>query len=279
MAKKCAKIKKRQDDSVKKNVNLLVESIEQEGLDQHKIIMVEAGELPQAYTGLVANKLAQRYRRPCLILRRKDSNQELFGGSARNYAKFELTNLREFLMKSGLMTGSGHSDAFGINLPASNKELVLNYADEELKEVEIQDVHHVDYEFPLGQLSSHDVLAIGQYQDIWGSSFCEEPLFAITDIFVTPDQIELVGEKRNILRVQTKLGNQQLTFIKFFANEKIYNQMIHKSDKGFYTTKGKRFKLTIVGYFKQNEWKDGEKEAQIEIVDFTSELAINRSLF
>ena len=55
--------------------------------------------------------------------------------------------------------------------------------------------------------------------------------------------------------------------------------MIHKSDKGFYTTKGKRFKLTIVGYFKQNEWKDGEKEAQIEIVDFTSELAINRSLF
>lgn len=279
MAKKCANIKKRQDDSVKKNVNQLVESIEQEGLDQHKIIMVEAGELPQAYTGLVANKLAQRYRRPCLILRRKDSNQELFGGSARNYAKFELMDLRGFLMKSGLMTGSGHDDAFGIHLPASNKELVLNYADEELKDVEIQDVHHVDYEFPLGQLSSHDVLAIGQYQDIWGSSFCEEPLFAITDIFVTPDQIELVGEKRNTLRVQTKLGNQQLTFIKFFANEQIYNQMIHKSDKGFYTTKGKRFKLTIVGYFKQNEWKDGEKEAQIEIVDFTSELAINRSLF
>ena len=279
MARKCLNIKKRQDDSVKKHVNLLIDTIEGNGLDQHKIIMVEAGELPQAYTGLCANKLAQKYKRPCLILRRKDSDNELFGGSGRNYSKFELDGLREFLIGSGLMGASGHSDSFGIHLPASNKELVLNYANEQLKDVEIQDVYHVDYEFPLGQLSSQDVLAVGQFQDLWGSNYCEEPLFAITDIFVTPEQIELVGEKRNILRIKTKLGNQELTFIKFFANEKIYNQMIHKTDKGFYTTKGKRFKLTIVGYFKKNEWKDGEVEGQIEVVDFVSELAINRSLF
>lgn len=269
MAKKCANIKKRQDDSVKKNVNLLVESIEQEGLDQHKIIMVEAGELPQAYTGLVANKLAQRYRRPCLILRRKDSDQELFGGSARNYAKFELTDLRGFLMKSGLMTGSGHSEAFGINLPASNKELVLNYADEELKEVEIQDVHHVDYEFPLGQLSSHDVLVIGQYQDIWGGGL-EAPIFLISDIHITSDQVELIGEKRNILRIRTKLGNQELTFIKFFANEKFYNELIHRSTKGFSSSSGKKLKLTVVGEFKVSEYQ-GEKSPQIEIIDVHSE--------
>lgn len=277
MAKKCANVKKRQDDSVKKHVHLLIDSIEQEGLDQHKIIMVEAGELPQAYTGLVANKLAQKYKRPCLILRRK-GDKEIYGGSGRNYSKFELDDLRTFLMGSELMTCSGHDNSFGVHLPASNKELVLNYADEQLKDVEIQDVYHVDYEFPLGQLTNQEVLAIGQFQDMWGST-CHEPLFAITDIFVTPEQIELVGEKRNILRIQTKLGNQQLTFIKFFANEQLYHQMIHKPDKGFYSAKGKRFKLTIVGYFKQNEWKDGEKEAQIEIVDFTSELAMNRSLF
>lgn len=277
MARKCANIKKRQDDSVKKNVNLLVDEIETQQLDKNKIIMVEAGELPQSYTGLVANKLAQKYKRPCLILRRK-GDKEVYGGSGRNYSKFELDDLRTFLMDSELMSCSGHSEAFGINLPASNVGLIMDYANEQLKDVEIQDVYHVDYAFALGQLTEQDVITIGQYQDIWGG-FCEEPIFAITDIFVTPDQIELIGEKRNILRVQTKVGNQQLTFIKFFANEQIYDQMIHRTRTGFYTTKDKRFKLTIVGYFKKNEWKDGEVEGQIEIVDFTSELATNRSLF
>ena len=278
MAKKCINIKKRQDDLVKRHVKELIQEIEDSQMDQHKIIMIEAGELPQAYSGLVANKLAQHYRRPCLILRQKDSAPDIFGGSARNYSKFEVSNLREFLMESGLMSGSGHNEAFGLHLPVKNKELILNYVNDALKDVEIQDVHHVDYEFSLGQLSEKDVMKVGQYQDIWGGGL-EEPLFCVTNIFITPNQVELVGEKRNILKIQTKAGHQTLTFIKFFANETIYNQMIHKSERGFYTPQNKKIKLDVVGYFRQNERKNGEKEGQIEIVDFNSELVTNRSLF
>lgn len=279
MARKCVNIKKRQDDSVKKHVKVINDTIKADGLDQSKMIIVEAGEMPSSYTGLVANKLAQQYKRPCLILRRKDEDSDLFGGSGRNYSKFELDDLRGFLNASELMSGSGHSNSFGVNLPASNVDKIRTYADEKLSHIEIQDVYHVDYALGVGQITAQDVMNVGAYQDIWGGSTCDEPLFAITDVFVTFDQIQLIGEKKNKLRITTKIGNQELIFIKHYANEDYYNQIIHKTKTGFYTAKDKRFKLTIIGKFKLNEWGDGQKEGQIEIVDMTSELAATRSLF
>ena len=278
MARKCGNIKKRQDDSVKKHVQIINDMIKEHGYDNSKMIIIEAGELPKSYTGLVANKLAQHYKRPCLILRRKDETSELFGGSGRNYSKFELDDLRGFLNESGLMTGVGHSNSFGANVPASNLDKIRAYADEKLSHIEIQDVYHVDYALGLGQITTKDIMDMGMYQDIWGGG-CDEPIYALTDIFVTVDQIQLIGEKKNKLRITTKVGNQEFIFIKHFANEDYYNKIIHRTNVGFYSAKDKRFKLTIIGKFKLNEWGEGNQEGQIEIVDMTSELASNRQLF
>ena len=143
MVKRCETIKRQQDNQVKKGVAKIEEKIEALNLLQHKILVVDVSqELSSAFTGLVANKLSEKYKRGCLLLRREDETKALYGGSGRGYGKAAgMESFRQFLLDSGQFDAiSGHQQAFGFNLPATNVEQVIHYANEALKEIDIEDV-------------------------------------------------------------------------------------------------------------------------------------------
>lgn len=278
MTRRCVSFKSKQSRETKAGVEKLIHQINDKQLDQHKVLIVRGDELNPTFTGLVANKLADLYKRPCLVLRHQHPDQPFAGGSGRNYQKSSLKDFKSFLAESGLVDMiQGHASSFGIKVDMSKLPLLHQYADEQLAHMVIEDVYEVETEIPFSQLRAQDVLSVGRWNDAWGGGV-SRPLFAITDLYVLSDEIQLVGEKKNMIRFQAKRGNEVITFIKFFANEAQYHDLIKRNTQGFSQSSGKRLKLTVVGAFKINTYQD-EEYPQIEIVAIQSEEAPSVSYF
>lgn len=262
MARLCGNIKGTQDRNVKKGVELINNKIKSNSIDDNKILMVDVTEeLDSNFTGLVANKLASEYKRPTILLRKKDKN--LYGGSGRNYNLFPLVNFKDFL--EGLETFNyvgGHSNAFGFEIEEKNIPITLQKANKALEKIKIEDVYKVDYEIPIGRLKNKHVEQVGRWQELWGNQL-DEPLFAITDIYISTDKIKLIGSKKNLIKFEAN----NVAFVRKYANEDIYNAMILKKSKGLNRKRVDRVKLDVIGKFTINAWEDKEYP-QIEIVDF-----------
>lgn len=268
MAREISNIKGRQDRLVKKGVEKINQKIKENKLDLNKIIVVDAtGILEKTFTGLVANKLANDYyKRPTIILRKKNNNT--YGGSGRNYNLSSIENLQEFLLnKIGTFNSvSGHDNAFGFNINEDKINETINLSNEYLKDVTIEDCYWVDYEIPVGRLKPSNIIDIGRWKNVWGNTL-QEPQFAITDIYVKPEDIQLIGNKKNVIKINKTIGDKTIVFIKFFANEELYNRMLLKASKGLNKKAVKKLKFDIIGRFNINEW-EGKEYPQIEIIDF-----------
>jgi len=268
MARECVNIKGRQDRQVKKGVGEIKKKIKDKELDKNKILMVDGtGILDNNFTGLVANKLASAYKRPAILLKKHKNG--LYGGSGRNYRLSSIIDLRKFLLNLDTFKSvEGHDNAFGFLIDANKLVETRDKVNEQLKNVLIEDIYKVDYEIPVGRLKERHIKQVGQWYQIWGNTL-NEPLFAITDIYIPTEDIKLLGQRKNIIRFDKKIGSNKITFIKFFANEGIYNKMVLKSNVGLNKTSVKRVRLDIIGKFKINKWQNNEYP-QIEIIDFNS---------
>lgn len=270
MARCAVNIKARQDKLVKKGVEEINEKIKEKGLDENKVLIVDGTDiLEKTFTGLVANKLADAYKRPVILLRKKEQGDDLYGGSCRNYKLSSIINFQEFLTNLNTFNElAGHGNAFGFEIKADNLVPTKDKVNELLKDEIIEDVYKVDYEIPIGRLKEKHITQVGKWADIWGNTL-EEPLFAITDIYIPTKNIQLLGDKGNIIKIEKTVGSQTITFIKFFTNEEEYNNMILKKKVGLGSKQVNKVKLDIVGKFKINKWEENEYP-QIEIIDFNS---------
>lgn len=266
MARQLVNIKSRQDKLVKKGMELLNEKIENENLDNNKIIFVDGtNEIEQTFTGLVANKISEKYKRPSIILKEKDN--KLYGGSGRNYKLFEVDNLMQFLLSIETFNSvSGHPNAFGFELKKDSLGKTIEICNEELKDIKLDEVHHVDYTIPIGRLKEKDICQVGRWNDIWGNTL-PEPQFAITNISITSDNIQLIGEKQNTIKIEKQIGSKKIVFIKQGGVEE-YNQMIGKQTKGLGKRTVKKLSMEIIGTFQVNHFNNNEYP-QIKIIDYS----------
>ena len=268
MARVCKNVKGRQDREVKKGLIELNKKITEKKLNDNKILVVDCENIiDKTFTGLMANKLTSQYKKPVIVLRKKEGEEGVFGGSCRNYKLSPIVNLKEFLDELNTFNElSGHGNAFGFKITLDNIIKTVNRANEKLKDIKIEDVYKVDYEVPIGRLKPKHITQVGQWSNLWGNKL-DEPLFAITDIYISTEDIKLMGSKKNIIRFDKKIGSNQITFIKFFANEDTYNKMIMKQKRGLSTKQVKKVKIDVIGKFKINKWQETEYP-QIEIIDF-----------
>ena len=261
MAREVINIKGRQNRLVEKRVKDIEKKIEEEGLTEDKIIVVDATSIltESTFTGLIANKLAKKYKRPVLLLREFDEDN--FGGSGRNYDLSPIGDLNKFISEEGLAEGKGHSNAFGVSMKKENVLPLIEYSNTKLKNTKIEDVYWVDYEIALPYLKEKDALKVAKLAPIFGGNV-EAPSFAITGVRLKPDDIQLIGKNRNVI----KINSRNFTFIKFFANEEEYNKLIGKSN-GFNKNGKKEIMLDIIAEFNINEFA-GKKYLQILIKDY-----------
>ena len=174
----------------------------------------------------------------------------------------------------------GHKDALGYALDKNNVNDLIAITNEQLKDVAIEDVYHVDFAIPCNRLKEKHITQIGKYNDMWGNTL-PQPLFAITNINIESSEIALHGEKQNMLKFTIEHNGEKLNFVKKFINKDYYYDVIHHNPKGLSRATNKQLELEIIGKFVIEEWVFDDKlfsRATIEIVDLNSKVVTNRKI-
>ena len=115
-------IRNRQSKACKQGQDAIRDFIERYNQCENKILFVNVtGLLDEVYTGLTATRIAEEYTRPCLLLRKRNEDETLYGGSGRNTNNGSIDNLKSFLESTGCFESiMGHENAFGVEIKKEN---------------------------------------------------------------------------------------------------------------------------------------------------------------
>lgn len=264
MARVCGNVKERQDKAVREYMKTLDDAIQEQHLDKNSVIIIDATEIvdKKTVTGLVANKLAEKYHRPIVILRSR--NDELYGGSGRGYEKGKIDNFRTFLNDTQVFECAGHENAFGVSLAKKDLSKAIELCNEKLKLDDLVTIHEVDYEVKAENLTSKAVMKVAESYDIWGKGVAE-PTFVITDIQIPAKDIIGYGENNGFI----KFNYNGIDYIKKYCCKGEWEEMTLR-DRNVLGENKKNLHMTIIGNFVLNEW-NGQRYPQVKIKCFESE--------
>ncbi len=262
MARVCENVKQRQDNEVRKFVTELEKKIEEEGLDKNSVIFVDGTKVltTGTVTGLVANKLASKYFRPVVLMRKLTSTE--YGGSGRNYSKSNIESLNEFLSDVGV-TCMGHEDAFGVRFPQSNLNEIIKKCNEKMPLSQLTTMYEVDWEIPAWQLKQNYVQEVANNYEIFGSTV-PSPLFAISGIKINASQIQAFGENNNYIH----FAYNGINFTKKYCKKTEYDELTLRTRNTFGANK-KELEVDIIGEFVLNYYNE-TVTSEVKIIDFAS---------
>lgn len=268
MVRQITNIKARQDKESKKAMEVLEDRIAEKNLLDNKILFIDGTGLIEnkSLSGLIAQKIASKYQRPCVILKKKDN--ETYGGSARNYSSMSvIEDLKQLLLDTDMfnqeMEEMGHPNAFGISIKPEKLVEARDILNDKLQHTEFELVYNVDFIIPFGRLKREDVIKVGRLKSVWGNTIpC--PRFAITNVKVPVSDVQLMGEKENVLKIK----KSDFSFIQLFSNSDTRDKMILRNKEGFGKSP-KEVILDLICEFEINNWNDTEYP-ELKIVDFVS---------
>ena len=246
-------LKRKQDKIVEDSVKILSNQIEEYELNKCEIMIVNGSEIEDStYNRIIVNKLADKYKRHCILLREKDGGKYL--GSATGIKNKELSDLRQWCKDTNLFElAEGHALAHGVIIHKKNIDKLY----EIIYQIETSDELLYDVDMILNEkiLTQNLVFSVAQLSEVWGNGI-EEPMFALEDIKLATKDIQLIGANKNTLKFKFK----DVDFIKFKVDETTMNELYSLD----------YIKLTIIGKFKMNSF--GSKVSpQIQVEDFMFE--------
>lgn len=191
-----------------------------------KIILKDVTDVVDAeITGLVANKLTDVYKRPCILVR-ENKKTDTLTGSARSYNREEFNNLKQTCLNTGAFSKArGHEGSFGVEISKENIPLAIEKINEVLSDIEIAKVYEVE-EMYSGIVPMSDVKDIGNYENLW-CNHIKEPLFLVKNVKMKTSQIEKIGNSTYIF----KIGD--VNFTKTFGSGVWYKSLIHEDELPF----------------------------------------------
>ena len=216
----CTNVKNRQTRTRDAEVEQIENIIQEKNLLQHKLLVIklEDMQVDRGITGLIANELMSKYKRPVILLSKTVNNeQDAWEGSARGYEKSKLNDFRQFVRDSNLVfLAEGHANAFGFGIYEKDFEDFIIWSDNQLKDIEFSPSYKVDFIYSMSDINSKDILELGNSKYLWGQNI-DEPLIAVENVAVTNDMISLMSRDKNpTLKIQLPNG---VTCIKFKSSE------------------------------------------------------------
>jgi single-stranded-DNA-specific exonuclease len=223
IADKCKSAKSTQDSSVKTALPKIEKNIKINNEDRCILIEV-SNTLKSAHTGLVANKLQEKYGVPVLLYRKEKDG--IIGGNARGNSNIT-TDFKADLTNSGLFeTCEGQPNAFGWTIKKENLDKVNKYLNElyQNKEIINGKTYEVDFILNGNNFDENIVHELSQYEDEWGNGL-NAPLIVFQNIDLNLDESNLKGK----LNIVFYINN--IKFIKKFATNVLKGEIINKSVK------------------------------------------------
>ena len=250
--RECTNARNHQNKTLDDAVFSLESKIHKHGLLDNKVLFVrldEDDEFPAVLNGLVAMKLAAKFKKPTIVARL--NNEGYIRGSARAVSNSPLPNLKSFFTNSGFFEyAMGHEGAHGISIFNKNLSGFHSWANKELENVDFgEGTYDVNF---VRAAADKDIEALvfdlAKYEDTWGQQN-PEALIYIHDLNITKNDCQIMGKNQDTLKI-TKFG---VSYMKFFAKDLI--KELEQYDE---------VKINLVGKPNMNEWM-GNRSAQIFI--------------
>lgn len=240
--RECTNAKAKQNRIVDQMVSKLEQKIYKHDLLDNKILFIrleDDDDLPSEINGLLAMKLAARFKHPTIVARLNEEGYDR--GSIRNVADCELTDLKAFLNNSGYFEYvQGHANAAGASILDKDLRAFHEYANKELKDINFNEGAY-DVNF-IRSADDTDIAAlvteIGLYPELWGQKN-PEPLIYVKNIYVKPDDIKIMGANKDTVKIIVN----DIAYMKFHASNMI-EELNHCNE----------IKMNIVGRANLNEW-------------------------
>ena len=254
-ARECSNARNRQNKTLDEVVGAIEIKIHKYDLLENRVLFVRLDDddrFPSELNGLVAMKLAAKFKRPTIVARL--NKEGLNRGSMRGMNQSALTSFKDFLEESEMFEYvSGHDNAAGVSIPDSYLRDFHKWANEALADIDFgENCHDVNFERIAADEDIRDIiLDIGNHAGIWGQQN-DEPLIHVSDINVTMSDVKIMGKNMDTVKIE-KFG---IAYMKFHAKDLIED-----------LRKYSKVKLEIVGRANVNYW-GGNVIPQIFIDDY-----------
>ena len=237
-ARLCYNAKNRQGKEIQKGVDAIDKLIREKEIYKDKVMFINVSDiLGETLTGLVAIKIAEKYNRPCLLLRRQKVREDgslYYGGSCRNFDNSPIESLKDFLDSTGTFEFvQGHDNAAGISIPRENVTKSIELCNEKLADVDFQKCFNVDFDINASDLSVGFIKAIDEMKDIFGQGI-KEPLVHIKNIPIWSENFFVMGKNSNSWKV---INDEGYAFVKFNVDVdkdevlQIYNSNLDREEE------------------------------------------------
>lgn len=219
-ARICYNAKNRQGKEVDKGLEQIEKIIEEKKIDNDKILFINVTDvLGQTLTGLVAIKIAEKYNKPCLLLRRqepKDGETEIYyGGSCRNFDYSPVESLKDFLCSTNVFEFvQGHDNAAGLSIKRDNIQKAIDICNDKLNDVDFSKCYNVDFEMDCEELTVSFIKSIDEMKDVFGQGI-KEPLVMIKNVPVCIHELYIMGKNSNTWKITSDEG---YAFVKFMVD-------------------------------------------------------------
>lgn len=233
--KACESSNRKQKKMTEDSAAVLSEEIKEFGLDKFPILICNARDnVDGNSTGLIANRLADQYQRPCLLMRRKG---DICKGSGRGYEKCEIRDFNQWCKDTGLfMKVDGHPGAFGCEITFENTNKLFQILST-MKKID-EPTYYVYHVYDASQLHDQIIKNIAKYDGVWGNTV-SEPIFLIRNVPCNKYNINLIGSKQN--KIEFMYHNIKFTKqTKSRSLAKLYKDILSVGDN---------IKFDIVGRF------------------------------
>ena len=253
-ARICVNAKARQDRTLTKITEQVEAKIFKYDLLENQILFIKLDEedFPPELNGLVATRLAAKYKHPTMIGRLNSEGYDK--GSIRGINDSELQDFKQYLLDTGLFEYvQGHANAAGYSLKDTNLKELHNRANSDLAHIDFGNKY---YEVCFSRYGAEKdieqlIKEIDKYNEIFGQ-FNPEPLIYIEDINVTKDDIQIMGKNADTV----KITYNGIVYMKFQAKDFI--EELNGLDE---------ISLNVVGKANLNFW-GGTYTPQIFIEDY-----------
>ena len=250
--KACQSSNRKQKKITEESAAVLSEEIKKFDMDKLPILVCNArDDVDSNSTGLIANRLAEQYQRPCLLMRRKG---DICKGSGRGSDKCEILDFNQWCKDTGLFNKvEGHPGAFGCEIDFENTNKLFSLLST-MRKID-EPTYHVYNVYNANQIHDQIIKNVAKYDFVWGNTV-SEPIFLIKNIPCNKYNLYLLGSKQN--KIEFTYHN-----IKFIKQTKgsslasLYKEIISIGDN---------FEFDIIGRF-SIDYKSG-KTAQVLIEDW-----------
>ncbi len=169
--------------------------IEEEGLTNDKVLVIDLPECHESLAGIVAGRVREAVNRPVLVITRGENCAKGSGRSIEAYSMFdELNKCAELFSKFG-----GHPMAAGFSLEEKNIPVLRSRLNEQtvLTEEDLLPVVRIDVDMPLDYANEELVDQLSRLEPFGKAN--EKPVFAWRNVRVTG--LRVMGAAQNVVRL------------------------------------------------------------------------------